>query len=369
MASSPEPIRLTAVQAGYADLIVRRFIAAGYPADVGRAAVVNAWAESRLDPSAVSPAGNAVGLFQLHDRGLGAGMTVAERQDPGRNIDVILKIMPRWGAKVVQAHTLGHGVPELARLFSLHVERPGRDDAERAAIAAKRADYARRIYGVPTMSRSSTTPTTGFDVVADARRLQTIIEDRVERVVDRVAASADPYRAKVQEFGTMLDQARGSLERMRADIALYEQAGGKHGPAYRASYNTLTRAYNVLADGFSPHVTDAQGQPVARAPLPTFDGAPVVMIAVAAGVMAVSVAGVAWAVAAWEWAQATRDQARVQADELAARVEAMRTGQTLQPATVPPPDPPGSNDVLPWIIGGLLVVGGAAALPLFLRRG
>lgn len=44
--------------------------------------------ESGFDPDAVGDDGHSVGLMQLHDAGAGAGMSVAERRDPARNLDV-----------------------------------------------------------------------------------------------------------------------------------------------------------------------------------------------------------------------------------------------------------------------------------------
>ncbi|HYF06678.1 MAG TPA: hypothetical protein VD970_03585, partial [Acetobacteraceae bacterium] len=45
------------------------------------AAIVNAYAESRLDPAAVGDGGDAVGLFQVHPW----GGTTSQRKDPRHN--------------------------------------------------------------------------------------------------------------------------------------------------------------------------------------------------------------------------------------------------------------------------------------------
>lgn len=63
---------------------------------LGPAAVANAYAESRLDPAAIGDAGRSVGLFQLHDAGAGAGMSVEQRQDPDANTARIIQEARRF---------------------------------------------------------------------------------------------------------------------------------------------------------------------------------------------------------------------------------------------------------------------------------
>lgn len=68
----------------------------GIPRNVLRAIVL---AESSGDPGAVGDAGASVGLLQLHERGQGAGMSVAERKDPVRNLAVgVPPIADAWRA-------------------------------------------------------------------------------------------------------------------------------------------------------------------------------------------------------------------------------------------------------------------------------
>ncbi len=45
-------------------------------------------AESGFNPNAVGDAGHSIGLMQLHDEGAGGGMSIEERRDPARNLDV-----------------------------------------------------------------------------------------------------------------------------------------------------------------------------------------------------------------------------------------------------------------------------------------
>lgn len=130
---------LNANQTQMAKLIVRRFRAAGLSDSVAAAAIVNAWAESSLNPNAMSPAGTAVGLFQLHDNGAGHGMSIASRKDPATNTDkIIQEIKGHFGRTLLERARQGASVWELTKLFTVHIERPGdanRRGDERASIA------------------------------------------------------------------------------------------------------------------------------------------------------------------------------------------------------------------------------------------
>lgn len=132
---------LNAAQQTYADLISREFAAAGYSAAVGAAAVVNAYAESGLNPNAVGDGGRSVGLFQLHERGGGAGMTVEQRKDPAQNTRRIIEEANRAaGFRAVAA--VSNDIPTLAAAFSTYVERP----ADKAGAEATRRALAQRFF-------------------------------------------------------------------------------------------------------------------------------------------------------------------------------------------------------------------------------
>jgi hypothetical protein len=53
-------------------------------------ALATASLESRFNPNAIGDSGHSVGLFQLHDQGEGAGMSVAQREDPTVNAQIAL---------------------------------------------------------------------------------------------------------------------------------------------------------------------------------------------------------------------------------------------------------------------------------------
>lgn len=89
-------------------------------------AVVNAYAESRLNPEAIGDSGYAVGLFQLNSASssaAGYGMTVEERKDPRTNCRRIIEvILSGDGASLRVARGQAPNW-ELSRLFAQWIER------------------------------------------------------------------------------------------------------------------------------------------------------------------------------------------------------------------------------------------------------
>ncbi len=143
-----------------AALIYSRFLRAGLGNNIALAAVINAYAESRLDPSVVAGrqpwsanagapfaggAGeNSVGLFQLNAApgAAGAGMTVAERQNPENNIARIIQVVKsRDGDPLTNNKTASIG--RLTNLFTTEIERP----ADRARKGALRETLANQVFG------------------------------------------------------------------------------------------------------------------------------------------------------------------------------------------------------------------------------
>lgn len=126
-----------------ARIIVREFLAAGFSPNLALAAVVNAQAESALDNKAIGDGGASVGLFQLHERGGGRGMSVADRQDPTLNARrMVQETKAAWNATYGNYRSLSSAVaasaavPELAGLFAVHVERPADRDGAYFARSA-----------------------------------------------------------------------------------------------------------------------------------------------------------------------------------------------------------------------------------------
>lgn len=136
------PVGLNSQQLAMAALIEREFTAAGFSPLVAAAAVVNAYAESRLDPKAVGDSGRSIGLFQLSIKGAGAGMSVAARQDPTTNTRTLIAREARALAKIKAAVAKGASLGDLVEMFSTYVERPGDKPGE----AVKRRLYAVRLF-------------------------------------------------------------------------------------------------------------------------------------------------------------------------------------------------------------------------------
>jgi hypothetical protein len=117
-------ISLSAAQREMASVISREFGTAGF-GWLANAAIANAYAESRLDPAAISGYANedSVGLFQLNAKGAGKGMTTAQRQDPVLNTRRILDEVRAGNGSPVRAARGRATHAELASLFARHIER------------------------------------------------------------------------------------------------------------------------------------------------------------------------------------------------------------------------------------------------------
>lgn len=147
---------LNTAQRDMVNVIEREFYAAGYDTRMAAAAVANAWHESGLNPRAAGDVQGGVpqsiGLFQLYSKGAGAGMSVADRQDPAKNTRRIIETLNAGGASAVRsAWKAGADAAELARLFCIYVERP----KDSATKGLQRAATARKMFP----SLPSTTPT------------------------------------------------------------------------------------------------------------------------------------------------------------------------------------------------------------------
>lgn len=142
-----------------ANLIYSRFRSAGFPVNLALAAVVNAWFESRLDPSVVAgrtpwtaSAGepfaggageNSVGLFQLNAApgAAGAGMSVKDRQNPSKNIARIIAVVKGPAGNAIRANLDG-SVGTLTYMFTTDIERP----ADRAKKGVQRQAFAEALF-------------------------------------------------------------------------------------------------------------------------------------------------------------------------------------------------------------------------------
>jgi hypothetical protein len=135
---------LSSDQKANAALILSLFQNAGHSLRLGQAAVVNAAAESQLLATAIGDSGHSVGLFQLNDRGAGAGMSVADRQNPAMNTARILQVIGGVdGAALRELDDAGASLETLVRTFARDIERcsacgdGGSEQTRRVALISK----------------------------------------------------------------------------------------------------------------------------------------------------------------------------------------------------------------------------------------
>ncbi len=109
------------------------------PDNIIAAAIVNAVAESGLNPTAVGDKGKAVGAFQLHKNGLGHHLTVENRFNVVTNTNIV-------GIQILRNNTLFEldheeaSIPVLTAAFAEQIMKPSNIEEQklhRAKIATK----------------------------------------------------------------------------------------------------------------------------------------------------------------------------------------------------------------------------------------
>lgn len=105
-------------------IIFEEFRAAGFSRLVALAAVANAWAESSLYPNAIGDSGKSVGLFQLHEAGVGSGMSVEARRDPRTNARTMANYGRSNRSFMAVANDPKATLRDLTYAFTVYLERP-----------------------------------------------------------------------------------------------------------------------------------------------------------------------------------------------------------------------------------------------------
>lgn len=148
-------------------IIFEEFRAAGFHRGVAVAAVANAWAESGLNPNAVGDSGKSVGLFQLHEAGVGSGMSVEARRDPRTNA----RTMANWGLREPRFMSVAQDpdatLRDITYAFTVYLERPVNSHEHglsRAAWAERNYPEAAKVSGRALASWSGA----GFSPAATA---------------------------------------------------------------------------------------------------------------------------------------------------------------------------------------------------------
>lgn len=136
------------------------------PAPLDRIMIGGAYAESGWDADragdVVAGVAHSIGLFQLHDQGLGANMSITDRQDPDRQMAVMVPVYRKWYAYWSNPQAHGQGdlpLAEIAWRTCCWAERPYdytnpngaaakgyQRGWEIAASDVRRPDTANRIY-------------------------------------------------------------------------------------------------------------------------------------------------------------------------------------------------------------------------------
>jgi hypothetical protein len=94
----------------------------GFSDELIAGALVNAYAESKLDASAVGKAGER-GIFQLNPKGLGHGMTAGEMQDITLSVNRVARAVLK-NDRVMELERKGGTVAQYTLVFCQEIERP-----------------------------------------------------------------------------------------------------------------------------------------------------------------------------------------------------------------------------------------------------
>lgn len=103
--------------------IETHLFALGFGPQLARAATINAYAESKLVPTAVGDHGKSIGVFQLHADGLGNNMSVKERMDIKTSATRIASAVHKDGS-LLKLQDKCAPLEEMVKVFTVKIERP-----------------------------------------------------------------------------------------------------------------------------------------------------------------------------------------------------------------------------------------------------
>jgi hypothetical protein len=132
---------LTDKQKEVSYIIEEQFGEMNIPPNITAAAIVNAIAESRLNPNAIGDGGKAVGAFQLHKSGLGNNLSVKERTNVYTSANVI-------GIQILKNNNLyelennNAFIPEITKTITEDIMRPDKLEQQKE----KRSNLAKKIF-------------------------------------------------------------------------------------------------------------------------------------------------------------------------------------------------------------------------------
>jgi hypothetical protein len=114
---------LDSQQQKVACLIERNFDNMQIPKNITAAAIVNAVAESKLNPLAIGDNGKAIGVFQLHSNGLGHKISNSLKKDVNINSNVVAVQIIK-NSKLLKTEQNGADISELTKIITKDIMRP-----------------------------------------------------------------------------------------------------------------------------------------------------------------------------------------------------------------------------------------------------
>ena len=120
-----------------AKVIEETLISKGIKPRLARAATINAYAESKLNPHAVGDHGRSVGVFQLHEKGLGRKMSHEQRVNVKTSAERVARALSK-DEVILKMQNDCAPMAQLVSAFTVRIMRPSKKTLrarERVALA------------------------------------------------------------------------------------------------------------------------------------------------------------------------------------------------------------------------------------------
>lgn len=124
-----------------AERVEAQLVLAGLNARMARAATINAYAESRLNPSAIGDNGRSVGIFQLSSQGLGHKMSIEQRMDVKISTAKIAKSVLKDEVLMNMQRECA-SLEDMVKAFTIRIERPSKTKMR----ALERARFSEKVH-------------------------------------------------------------------------------------------------------------------------------------------------------------------------------------------------------------------------------
>jgi len=120
----------------------------GFDSPLIKAALLNAYAESKFNPKAVGDGGNSKGVFQLNKKGLGSKMADEDRHDVEKSVRRVI-VAIRKSPRLQRAIESGAETSKLTELFCTEIMRP----SNKREKARKRRELEEWLFVDPPSER------------------------------------------------------------------------------------------------------------------------------------------------------------------------------------------------------------------------